>query len=228
MRYWRLVGVQQPSVPAAGNPLRRLRWLFWAVALSIGILGGVLIGALRNSSSPVPQAIPTTIAPAPPDATWAAGKKLAPAFSLADENGKPVSLARYRGRPVLLTFMDPLCQDFCPLEAKVLNAVESKLPAAARPVVIAVSVNPWGNTRKTLVHDEAKWKLTSAWHWGIAAPPALKRVWAAYQIAVQPTTGHDVAHTEATFLIDRNGHQRALWLWPFRAADVARVVRRIG
>ena len=217
------MSVQPGSVPA-GNQLRRLRWLFWGVALALGVAAGLLIALTRSSGS---APAPTAAGAAPPVATWAPGEKPAPGFSLADENGKPVSLAAYRGRTVLLTFMDPLCQDFCPLEAKVLAGVVTRLPAASRPTVIAVSVNPWGNTHAILTHDMAKWHVPSGFRWGVAAPPALKKVWAAYDIAVQPTGGHDVAHTEATLLIDANGDERAIWLWPFRAADVARTVRTL-
>ena len=59
-----LVSVQQPSVPAGDNPLRRLRWLFWGVALLVGVLAGLLIGVLH--SSPTTPAIPTAIPPAGP------------------------------------------------------------------------------------------------------------------------------------------------------------------
>lgn len=229
MPYWLPVSVQQPPVEgerAAASPLRRLRWLFWGVAL----VGGVGIGMLvaMRSSSPQPAAIPTAIPPARPQLTWAAGEKVAPAFSLHDENGKPVSLAAFRGHPVLLAFMDPLCQDFCPREAKTINQAEALLPKASRPAVIAVSVNIWGNTPATLRHDEQKWKLTSLWHWGVADKARLSKVWNAYEIAVVPAQGHDVQHTAATFLIDAKGDQRAIWLWPFRAADVARTVRQLG
>jgi hypothetical protein len=33
-------------------------------------------------------------------------------------------------------------------------------------------------------------------------------------------TVHEVAHTEAAYLIDDRGYERALFLWPFRAGDV--------
>lgn len=212
----------------AGNPLRRLRWVLWAVALGVGVAAGLLL-EMRHTGHTV---APTVAAPAAPAntaaATWAAGKRPAPDFSLTDAAGRPVSLARFRGRPVLLTFMDPLCQDFCPLEAKVVNAVEAGLPAASRPHVIAVSVNVWGNTRATLLHDVRKWKLTDSWSWAIGKKAALAKVWANYDIGVQPTSGHDVAHTEAMYLIDARGDQRAIWLWPFRAADVLQTLQSLG
>lgn len=216
----------------ADSSLRRLRWLFWGVALLVGIAAGVLIGVMRSSRQ---TAIPTTIAPAGADATWAAGTRPAPDFRLTDQAGKPVSLARFHGRPVILTFIDPLCRNLCPTEAKILQRVEADFPAARRPAIVAVSVNQWGNARRNLLVDMRKWKLKLDWHWAVGPPAKLRAVWAAYQIAVQDSpktvagvTVHNISHTEGAFLIDPRGDQRALYLYPFRAPDVARTVRQLA
>jgi cytochrome oxidase Cu insertion factor (SCO1/SenC/PrrC family) len=234
------VSVQQPSVPEAPSPadrhpggsLRRLRWLVWGIALLVGISAGVLIAVLRSSHR---AAVPTTVAPAGPSVSWAAGARPAPDFALTDQAGTPVSLARFRGRPVLLTFIDPLCRNLCPTEAKILERVEASFPAARRPAIVAVSVNEWGNARRNLLLDMEKWKLTRDWHWAVGPAAKLRAVWAAYQIAVQdfPKTVagvkvHNIVHTEGTFLIDPRGDQRALYLYPFRAPDVARTVRQLA
>jgi len=31
---------------------------------------------------------------------------------------------------------------------------------------------------------------------------------------------HNIVHTEAAYVIDADGYERALFLWPFTAADV--------
>ena len=227
------MSAQQPSVPVT-SPLRRLRWVFWVVALALGVGAGALLAVTRSRPAASP-AIPTTVAPAIPAATWAAGKLPAPDFALVDQAGKPVSLARFQGRPVLLTFIDPLCRNLCPTEAKILTAVERRFPAAQRPAIVAVSVNRWGNARRVLLQDETKWRLPADWHWAVGAPAALRHVWKSYSIGVtdapKTVTGvtvHDISHTEATFLVDAKGDQRALWLYPFRAADVARTIRSVA
>ena len=63
------------------------------------------------------------------------------------------------------------------------------------------------------------------WHWGIAAPARLAAVWQHYGIGVTVTsrkiagvTVHNVIHTEAAYVIDAKGDERALFLWPFSAA----------
>lgn len=167
--------------------------------------------------------------------TWAAGAKRAPEFSLVDQAGKPVSIARFRGRPVIVTFIDPLCRNLCPTEAKVLETVNKQVPASARPVVIAVSVNQWGNARRYLLQDVKKWNLDGNWYWAVGSAPALAKVWRAYQVAVVDApktvagvTVHNISHTELAFALDPSGYQRAVFVYPFLATDVARTVRQLA
>jgi hypothetical protein len=39
---------------------------------------------------------------------------------------------------------------------------------------------------------------------------------------------HNVSHTEAAFVVDSLGYQRALFLWPFRGADVKALLARLS
>ena len=167
-----------------------------------------------------------------PAATWAAGARPAPPFSLRDEQGAPVSLASLRGRPVIVTFIDPLCRDYCPIEAQRLNAVASAFPRGSKPAIVAVSVNVYGNARANLVQDERKWQLTPEWRWAVGAPASLARVWDDYHVQVLATsktvagvTVHRIGHTEAAYVIDAKGFERALFLWPYRAQDVVTALR---
>jgi len=159
----------------------------------------------------------------------------APDISLVDQNGAALSLASYRGRPVVVTFIDPLCRDYCPLEAKHLNDVVRSFPAGSRPAIVAVSVNVRGNARASLSQDADKWKLVPQWRWGIGSESQLARVWKRYHIGVLVTTKkvagvtvHDVVHTEASYVIDAAGYQRAIFLWPYSAEAVTRTLRALS
>ena len=225
----RLVANQQP----VGNPLTRLRWVLWGAALLIGVAAGVAIFAFRPSSQPAVSSGGMALTGAP-DVSWPAGTHVAPGFTLTDQAGKPVSLAGLRGRPVILTFIDPLCRNLCPLEARVLDKVVSSFPAASRPAIIAVSTNVYANARKNLILDEQKWTLPPQWRWGVGADAQLASVWKDYQVQVLVSTKtlagvtiHTIVHTEAAYLIDPSGHQRALYLYPFTAQDVERTIRAI-
>ncbi len=167
--------------------------------------------------------------------TWAGGQKIAPGFSLRSENGDPISLRQFRGRPVIVTFIDPLCRNLCPLEAKTLDRVAASFPADRRPAIVAVSVNQWADARKNLLLDRSKWSLPSDWHWAVGAPAALARVWQDYAIGVSVATRtiagikvRRITHTEAAYIVDPSGHERALYLYPFRAQDVENTLRSLA
>jgi len=208
------------------------RYLIVVVALAAGSIAGVLIAQSRSASSPAP----TGPAAAPePQATWAAGERRAPEFALTDQAGDPISLARFKGRPVVVTFIDPLCRNLCPLEAKILERAVASLPASQRPEIVSVSVNQWANARRYLLQDVAKWNLHTNWHWAVGPAPALAKVWRGYQIAVEDAprtvagvTVHTIAHTEASYVVDRDGNERALFLYPFTARQVAATLKQVA
>ena len=211
-------------------PLIRLRWTLLGVVLILAIAAGILYRALGQSAAPT-RAVPLSDGPA---ATWAAGALRAPGFRLADQNGAPVSLAALRGRPVLVTFIDPLCRNYCPFEAQRLNDVVHAFPQGSKPVIVAVSVNVYGNAHSILMQDVRKWKLVPEWHWAIGRPAALGRVWKAYHVEVLTQTKtlagvtvHTIAHTEGAYVIDSKGYQRAVFLWPYGADGVVRTLRTL-
>lgn len=205
--------------------------IFWGAVLVIALAAGVGLLLLESSPRTSSTAAPVSDVPA---ATWAAGKLRAPDISLVDENGAPLSLASYRGRPVVITFIDPLCRDYCPLEARHLNAVVRGFPAGTRPAIVAVSVNVYGNARKTLLEDAAKWNAAPQWHWGVGSQSQLARVWKSYHIGVLVATKkvagvevHDIVHTEAAYVVDAAGYQRAIFLWPYSAKAVTRTLQQL-
>lgn len=206
--------------------------LFWGVVLLIGIAAGVGLLLVGRSPHPGGTAAPVSDHPA---GTWAAGELRAPDISLVDQNGAPLSLASYRGRPVVVTFIDPLCRDYCPLEASHLNDVVRSFPAGSRPAIVAVSVNVNGNAREHLLQDAAKWKLVPQWRWGVGSESQLASVWKRYHVGVMVTTKkiagiavRSIAHTEAAYVIDAAGYQRAIFLWPYSAEGVTRTLQSLA
>ena len=73
------------------------------------------------------------------------------------------------------------------------------------------------------------------WHWAVGPAAELRKVWAAYKIAVvdapktiQGVTIHNISHTEAAYLIDGRGDERALYVYPFLASDVENTLRQLA
>jgi cytochrome oxidase Cu insertion factor (SCO1/SenC/PrrC family) len=190
----------------------------------LGAAGGVLARVLHDRSN----------APSLPElhgqGVWAAGERPAPPFALRDQNGSLVSLASLRGRPVVLTFLDSRCTSECPLAGRELGSILRRLPAARRPALVVVSVDPQGDTPRSIAHALAKWKLAGPWtvHWLNAPTRArLARVWKEYRVQVEPTT-NDIMHSLALYLIDRRGDERTAYLFPFLQSFVQTDLARLA
>ena len=214
---------------------RRPRWTvpgFAGLALLAFAVPVLVVLGFHRGAGPAP---PVAEAATPPPLQWPAGSRPAPDFVLRDQTGAAVSLRRFRGRPVLLTFADPLCRNLCPVEAHVLNATVAGLPAGRRPAVVAVSTDVYADRRSYLLQDFARWSLVPQWHWAVGRPADLSAVWARYKIGVRVVTRrvgrtvvHEISHSEVAYLIDATGHERALFLWPFTARDVVSELHRVG
>jgi protein SCO1 len=230
-----------PKVPRpAGDAASRgrlesipLRWAVSGSAVLLILALGIPIVLVSRRSSAAGE--PVADVPAPPPFTWRAGQRPAPNFVLRDQQGRRVSMAGYRGRPVILTFVDPLCRNLCPLEAHLLNHVVGQMPASQRPAILAVSVDPPADARRNLLTDERKWSLVPQWHWAVGPHAELAAVWKHYSIGVSVTTKRIarttiryIIHTEAAYVIDPSGHERALFLWPFYPQDVERTLRQLS
>lgn len=125
-------------------------------------------------------------------------------FTLRDEDGRRVSLRRYRGQVVVLTFLYSTCRDTCPLTATTIRGALDDLghdvPA------LAVSVDPANDTRANVQRFLAAQRLTGGrMHFLTGARPALARVWRDYGIAPQRRR---FEHSAYVLLIDKRGRQR--------------------
>lgn len=208
------MAANEPSAPPVPDSLRRLRLLLAGVVVAL-VAGLVALVALRHWNGGTAASAPQHVA-----ATWAAGETKAPDFALTDEHGRPVSLAGLRGRRVIVTFVDPHCTTFCPRESIVLNDALKRFGAADRPAVVAVSVDPRTTSEAVLRKEARRFKWLPQWRWATGSAEQLRAVWGSYHIEVVPTPG-DIAHTEAAYLVDASGGERALYLWPFTADDIA-------
>jgi cytochrome oxidase Cu insertion factor (SCO1/SenC/PrrC family) len=215
------MAANEERVASGTDSLKRLRLaLAVAVALLIAGVAALLLLARHATSGEAESSSAAAI-------TWAPGEKQAPDFRLTDANGSPVSISGLRGRSVIVTFVDPHCTTFCPRESVVLNDALRAFPVAERPAVVAVSVDPKTRSLAVLRKEARRFKWLPQWRWGAGSATQLNRVWRAYNIQVVPAAD-DIGHTEAAYLVDAKGDQRALFLWPFKAAEIAAALRRIS
>lgn len=165
------------------------------LTLSAAALGAILAVALvlRNAS-------------AKPDsfdgATLPAGVR-APDFHLRDQDGRPIDMAQYRGRPVIATFLYSHCKDTCPVEARLISSAVQQLghPAA----VIAFSVDPAHDTGASVHAFMREQKVSAPIRWVLGTPKELQPIWKGYAVTPQRT---DEEHMARIVLIDKQGYQK--------------------
>jgi protein SCO1/2 len=200
----------------------RRRWYIASVAAAavIGIAVGAAFHArLIGSAAAAPMLHG--------QATWTAGSRVAPDFALRDQHGRRVTLASLRGQPLALTFLDSLCKQACPLEGQMLASAIRQVAPVAHPRLVVVSVDPAGDTPRSIAKAERKWRLPAGTIWLMGTHRQLKPVWDTYQITVDPVSG-DIVHSTAVYLLDKRGYERAGFLMPFVPGLVADDLRVLG
>jgi protein SCO1/2 len=145
----------------------------------------------------------------------------APDFRLTDQFGQQVSLSQFKGKPVVVTFMYTHCPDVCPLIAEKLHTVEQSLGGDAQKVaILAISVDPKGDTRSAAMAFSEQHKMTGYWHFLIGTQNQLSPVWTAYAIDAQRISASTSTHTSALYVIDKTGHERVLLDQDFTSAQM--------
>lgn len=139
------------------------------------------------------------------------GGSPAPNFQLKDQNGKQISLAQFKGKPVVLTFLYTHCPDVCPLTAEKLHASMVQLGSSAANVgVVAVSTDPVRDTEQAAQAFSKSHRMTDYWHYLIGSHQQLSPVWSSYRVYAQPVDAKKgtVMHSSAVFVIDKQGNER--------------------
>jgi protein SCO1/2 len=137
----------------------------------------------------------------------------APAIVLHDQNGTRTSLAQFRGKAVMLTFVYTHCPDTCPLIMQALGAAQRELGKRANQLqVVAVSVDPKGDT-PAAVKSFLRREHTGNVRYLLGTRAQLSKVWLAYHITSQTVKGRSdqVAHSSAVYGIDGHGLLRTLY-----------------
>jgi cytochrome oxidase Cu insertion factor (SCO1/SenC/PrrC family) len=136
----------------------------------------------------------------------------APGFALTDQDGRRLPLSGFRGKVVVLEFMDSRCTDICPLVSREFIDAYNDLGRAAGDVVFAaVNVNGQYNQVGDVLAYSRAHQLTAIPDWYFFTGPAgtLQAVWRAYDIAVAAAgTRGALVHTSAIFFIGPHGTER--------------------
>jgi protein SCO1/2 len=150
--------------------------------------------------------------------------RAAPATVLTDDRGRRVDLAGYRGRAVLVTFLYTHCPDVCPLIASHLRAAQARLGArAAEVALVAISVDPRGDTRRTVADFLRGHALTGRMEYLLGSAAELGRVWAAWSVGSERDAGRPelVAHSALVYGVSATGRLETVYPASSSPDDIA-------
>jgi cytochrome oxidase Cu insertion factor (SCO1/SenC/PrrC family) len=169
----------------------------------VGVLPAVAATANSNADPIIAQAI---------DGTANYVDYPAAGFTLTDQNGAPVSLASLRGKVVLLTFLDPVCTNDCPLIGREFATAGRMLAADSGRIRLAaiVASTTYRSTAVMQAYDreEGLGQLPD-WLYLTGTVPQLTKVWHDYAVAVETLpAGAMTLHSDLAYVIDQSGHIR--------------------
>jgi protein SCO1/2 len=149
----------------------------------------------------------------------------APPLALHNYLGQPVNIASYKGKAVLVTFLYTNCPDVCPLIASNLRVAENLLGSkgSSKVQLVAVSVDPRGDTRKAVAAFLARHELTGRMQYLVGSAAELGRVWQAWGVgserdAQQPQF---INHSGLVYGITASGKRMTVYDSTFRPSEVA-------
>ncbi len=135
-----------------------------------------------------------------------------PDFALRDQKGRLVRLSAQRGKAVVLTFLYTHCPDLCPLTAVHIDEAVGRLGSRRSGVtVLAVSVDPKGDTPAAVRQFVRSHRLGSEFHFLTGPRATLARIWRQYDVKSVTVGGTDPDHTLYVLLLDRTGKTRVLF-----------------
>ncbi len=146
------------------------------------------------------------------DPGTALGGRPAPGFRLRNQLGRTVSLAQFRGRAVLLAFVDSHCTTICPLTTTSMLEAVHLMGAAGRHVqLLGIDANP-DATRVTDVRDySAAHGMMHSWDFLTGTLGQLTQVWKDYHVYVRAIKGN-IDHEPAIYLIRPDGREQSVFL----------------
>jgi len=226
--------IDQQSNPGATPPPQRLPWLKLMAPLLVLLvlvsgLSYLLLG--RSAGSTLPGGAGQSGSASGYYGTLALPIRQAPPIRLRNYLGQPVTLAQYRGRAVLVTFLYTNCPDVCPLIASNLRVALRMLgPGAARAQVIAISVDPRGDTPGAVARFLREHGMTGRMQYLIGSAPELARTWSAWGVGSTRDAGQPqlVSHSALVYGVSASGRLTTIYPATFEPAEIVHDVPRLA
>jgi protein SCO1 len=199
------------------------RLLLWLVTLVV-IAGGVALLAIGGNSHSLATGASAArtrfqaaevFSPSTP----------APPIALHNYLGQPVNIDSYRGKAVLVTFLYTSCPDICPLiTASLHTTLELLGPREASKVqILAVSVDPRGDTPKAVAAFLARHRMTGRMQYLIGSARELARVWKAWGVGAERDAQQPqfINHSGLVYGVSASGKRTTVYAANFVPAELA-------
>jgi protein SCO1 len=150
----------------------------------------------------------------------------APPLSLRNYLGERVNIADYKGRQALLvTFLYTHCPDVCPLITSQLRVAQNLMGAAtaAKAQIIAVSVDPTGDTKQAVAAFLAHHEMTGRMKYLVGSPHELAATWSAWGVGSERDAQNPalVNHSGLIFGIGASGKRITIYAPSFQPSEIA-------
>ena len=196
-----------------------------ALVAIVVIAGGVALLTSGKGSSGLSVGGAHGVKPASYDGSLLSPAEPTPPLSLHNYLGETVNIDQYRGKAVLVTFLYTNCPDVCPIITSNLRVAQNLMGTAnaAKAQVIAVSVDPRGDTAKAVAAFLARHEMTGRMKYLIGSARELGSVWKAWNVgserdAQQPQL---VNHSGLVYGVSASGKVTTLYPANFTPAEIA-------
>jgi protein SCO1 len=212
-----------PPEPTSSGGLN-LRVMLALVVLLV-IAGGVALLSTGGGSSRPSAGNIHGVASPKYSGSLASPPEPEPPLALRNYKGEPINIAQYKGKAVLLTFLYTKCPDVCPLIASNLGvALNAMGPAKASKVqVIAVSVDPRGDTPKAVAVFLKRHGVAGRMQYLVGSVHELARAWKAWGVGSEKDAKDPelVNHTGLVYGVSAQGKVTTLYAANFTPKEIA-------
>ncbi len=138
------------------------------------------------------------------------GNPMSPNFTLINQRGQKTSLRQFRNKVVILSFLDPVCYETCPVvaeefiqTAKMLRNKSSKLE------FVAVNANPYFVSLTATRSFDSEHGLSNLTNWEFltGSKTQLEHVWELYGAVTEVPQVGMVAHSLLVYMINPEGKE---------------------
>lgn len=142
-----------------------------------------------------------------------------PGTPMVNQDGKPTALTNFRGKAVLITFVDTRCKDDCPIISHLFAEINEELAkdpqAYAKSDLMTISIDPAHDTPAVLHAYGLKYlngKASGFAHWQFVhmTPTNLKSLATDFGVSYEPVKG-DIEHTMDISLIGPDNTLQQSW-----------------